>query len=95
MNDKFQITIASRGEAVIYKDADGEFHFDVGYEPPFAILHAGTYWNGALPYAEHVLTPQQRETIIPRLVRFFTERGDKLKVADLRPEDQLPEHYRR
>ena len=94
MTDDYKIAIRSRGEEVVYVDADGEFHFEVTHEPPFAVLHASTYWNGQLPHSSGVLTPRQRDVIIPRIVEYFTQRGSSIRVADSNSRDQAPHHSR-
>ena len=94
MTDAFRITIRSRGEEIVYADSGGEFHFEVSHEPPFAVLHTDTYWDGKLPHSSSVLTRQQRDVIIPRIAAYFTQRGSQIQIADSQSSGQLPDHYR-
>ena len=87
------IDIRSRGEELVYRDSDGEFHFDVSSDGSRVTVHCSSYWDGVLGSSPVSLPLAKSEQIVPRIREFFAKRGETVEVACYTPEHGLPSRY--
>jgi hypothetical protein len=90
----YRIEVRSRGEELVYRDEDGEFHFDMGFDGKRTVVECSSYWNGKLGSAPTTLPPHKAELILARINEFFERRGEAVQVAHLTPDRALPSSYK-
>jgi hypothetical protein len=84
MSDSFSVQIVARGEGLEYTDADGTFRFDLGMKRSTIQLHAYSCSDAA--FQPRVLSDEQRQLIIPRIVAYLQGNGNRVIVLSEAPQ---------
>ena len=77
----YSINIAARGEEIVY-DEDGKrycFEIFLGRKP--LKLYAGRSWTDSLSIVFRELTEEEKQRIIPRLVRYLGSHDERVEVV--------------
>jgi hypothetical protein len=76
--DTYSVAIEARGEGVRYIEGGRQFLFNRSHGN---VLHAHEYSDGTPPFTPHLLTEEEKERIIPRIVAHLERCGERATVV--------------
>lgn len=85
-----EISIPDRGEAIVYRESNHEYNFDICCTRHPLQLFIGSYWDGKFPVTKKQLTEDERQRLVPRLVAYLGCKGAPVEICEHEPPTAPP-----